>query len=149
MYDTIKSAATIAVLLLAIGCSDDSVSSGESTGECAEAVPDDEIPLPIAPASQRVDLDEPQFTNPTAVTNPLFPVGVLEHAVLLGVVDGEPWRAETTVLAQTEEIELADELRISPRHYQKLVAKIEGRPVETMAGTDEATGVRLSRPQGV
>jgi len=28
------------------------------------------------------------------------------------------------------EIELADELRISPRHYQKLVAKIEGKPEE-------------------
>jgi len=54
-----------------------------------------------APASQRVDLTRPTFTNPTKVTNPLFPISELNSAVLLGKVEGEPFRAETTLLPGT------------------------------------------------
>ena len=32
-------------------------------------------PLPVAPDSQRVDLATPTFSNPTRITNPLFPIG--------------------------------------------------------------------------
>jgi len=53
------------------------------------------------PASQRVDLTRPTFTNPTNVTNPLFPISTLGSAVLLGQVEGEPFRAETTLLPGT------------------------------------------------
>ena len=54
-----------------------------------------------APASRRVDLERPSFSNPTKVTNPLFPISELSSAVLLGQVDGEPFRAETTLLPGT------------------------------------------------
>ena len=52
-------------------------------------------------ASRRVDLTRPTFTNPTNVTNPLFPISKLRSAVLLGRVEGEPFRAETTLLPAT------------------------------------------------
>jgi hypothetical protein len=51
-----------------------------------------------APPSRRVDLELPSFTHPTAVTNPLFPIARLRSAVLLGRVDGRPFRSETTLL---------------------------------------------------
>jgi len=58
-----------------------------------------------APASKRVDLDEPTFTNPTDITNPLFPISELHSALLLGHVDGKPFRTETTLLPTTQVIE--------------------------------------------
>jgi hypothetical protein len=62
----------------------------------------------------RVDLVEPSFTNPTAALNPLFPVGELDRAVLLGRADGESFRSETTRLPGTQTI------------------IIDGEPVETV-----------------
>ena len=38
----------------------------------------------LAPESQRVDLAVPSFSNPTEITNPLFPIGELRSAVLVG-----------------------------------------------------------------
>jgi hypothetical protein len=61
--------------------------------------------LPTAPESQRVDLAEPTFSDPTAVSNPLFPIGELQRVILLGTVDGLPFRSETTLLAETKPIE--------------------------------------------
>jgi hypothetical protein len=61
--------------------------------------------LPTAPESQRVDLGEPTFSDPTAVTNPLFPIRELQRVILLGTVDGLPFRSETTLLADTKPIE--------------------------------------------
>ena len=61
--------------------------------------------LPTAPESQRVDLAEPTFSDPTAVTNPLFPIGELQRVILLGTVDGLPFRSETTLLAEAKPIE--------------------------------------------
>ena len=37
--------------------------------------------LPLAPESERVDLTAPPFSDPTNVTNPLFPISDL-HSVL-------------------------------------------------------------------
>ena len=54
-----------------------------------------------APPSERVDLERPSFTHPTRITNPLFPIGRLRSAVLLGRVDGKPFRSETTLLPGT------------------------------------------------
>jgi hypothetical protein len=51
-----------------------------------------------APPSRRVDLRPPSFTHSTAITNPLFPIARLRAAVLLGRVDGRPFRSETTLL---------------------------------------------------
>jgi hypothetical protein len=61
--------------------------------------------LPTAPESQRVDLGEPTFSDPTAVTNPLFPIRELQRVILLGTVDGLPFRSETTLLAESKLIE--------------------------------------------
>ncbi len=54
-----------------------------------------------APTSKRVDLVRPRFSNPLHITNPLFPVSNLQSVVQLGLVDGKPFRSETTTLPQT------------------------------------------------
>jgi hypothetical protein len=58
----------------------------------------------LAPDSQRVDLVMPWFSHPTRVTNPLFPIGSLD-AVIVGEVDGEPLKIETTLLPQTKTVD--------------------------------------------
>ena len=54
----------------------------------------------LAPDSRRVDLVMPSFSTPTRVTNPLFPVATLD-AVIVGEVDGQPLKIETTRLPET------------------------------------------------
>ncbi|MGH7528685.1 MAG: hypothetical protein ACREMX_18480, partial [Gemmatimonadales bacterium] len=66
-------------------------------------------PLPIRPDSERVDLTPPSFSNPTNVTNPLFPIGGLFRVLLLGNVEGVPLRVETTLLADTRTLDLGDQ----------------------------------------
>ena len=58
----------------------------------------------IAPESKRVDIAMPTFSNPTVVTNPLFPVSSQESVLLLGQVDGEPFRTEVILLPDTRVI---------------------------------------------
>jgi hypothetical protein len=58
----------------------------------------------LAPDSERVDLVMPSFSHPTRVTNPLFPIGSLD-AVIVGEVDGEPLKVETTLLPQTKTVD--------------------------------------------
>ncbi len=60
--------------------------------------------LGCAPESQRVDLETPTFSDPTNVTNPLFPISDLHSALLMGTVDGLPFRTETTLLPETRTI---------------------------------------------
>ena len=45
----------------------------------------------------------PSFTHSTRVTNPLFPISSLD-AVIVGEVDGEPLKVETTLLPQTKTV---------------------------------------------
>ncbi len=59
-----------------------------------------------APESARVDLAKPSFSNPTNITNLLFPISQLHSAVLLGNIDGHLFRAETTLLPDTKLIDL-------------------------------------------
>ncbi len=61
--------------------------------------------LPVAPKSKRVDLVAPAFPRVPSVTNPLFPIGKLESVVLNGVVDGKPFRTETTLMQETQILE--------------------------------------------
>jgi hypothetical protein len=70
------------------------------------------IPQPIvppglktAPDSARVDLAMPTFSNPTAITNPLFPVSKQASVLMLGHVDGKPFRTEVTLLPFTRIVE--------------------------------------------
>jgi hypothetical protein len=83
-------------------------SSAEATGRQGPA----EIPqpvllgdLPVAPEGERVDVTMPTFSDPTNVTNPLFPVSRQRSVLLLGKVDGEPFRTEVTLLPETRIIE--------------------------------------------
>ena len=57
--------------------------------------------LPVAPESERVDVVAPTFSQPTTITNPLFPISDLHSAVLNGTVDGKPFHTETTLLPDT------------------------------------------------
>jgi hypothetical protein len=63
--------------------------------------------LPVAPTSQRVDMNAPPFSHPTEVTNPLFPIAKLRSAVFAGRIDGKPFHTETTLMPYTQEIEWA------------------------------------------
>lgn len=54
-----------------------------------------------APESQRIDLCQPTFTNPTQVTNLLFPISNQHSYLALGTADGELFRAEVTLLPTT------------------------------------------------
>jgi hypothetical protein len=66
------------------------------------AIPDD---IPVAPESKRVDLSMPTFSDPTNVTNPLFPVAKQESVLMVGHVDGKPFRTEVTLLPETRILE--------------------------------------------
>ncbi len=81
-----------------------------------------------APTTARVDVTPPVFSHPTRITNPLFPIGALESAVLLGTVDGKPFRSETTLLPQTETV-LLDTGPVEVRLSQ-YTAYLDGRITE-------------------
>jgi hypothetical protein len=57
-----------------------------------------------AKASQRVDRYRPTFSNPTKVTNRMYPVSRLRSVVLLGHVEGKRFRTETTLLPSTDTV---------------------------------------------
>jgi hypothetical protein len=61
--------------------------------------------LPLAPDSDRRDLVAAPFSDPTSVTNPLFPISELKSAILNGRVDGKVFHTETTLLPFTKIIE--------------------------------------------
>lgn len=61
--------------------------------------------IPLASDSARRDLVAEPFSNPTAVTNPLFSIAELDSAILNGRVDGKPFYTETTLLPFTRIIE--------------------------------------------
>ena len=101
--------------LVTAGCTDEAGSLSAS-GESASAQASDEpsrtisqpaVPsrIPVAPESERVDLTMPTFSDPTNVTNPLFPVSLQESVLMLGHVDGKPFRTEVTLLPETRIIE--------------------------------------------
>jgi hypothetical protein len=73
----------------------------------SRTIPQPVIPgdIPVAPESKRVDLSVPTFSDPTNVTNPLFPVSKQESVLMVGHVDGKPFRTEVTLLPETRIIE--------------------------------------------
>ncbi len=82
--------------------------------------------LPVAPESERIDVVVPTFSDPTTITNPLFPISDLHSAVLNGRVDGKPFHTETTLLPETRIIEWAKGERVETRISQ-YVAYLDGR----------------------
>jgi hypothetical protein len=55
----------------------------------------------VAPESARIDLAMPTFSHPTEVTNRLFPVSDQASVLMIGHVDGKPFRTEVTLLPFT------------------------------------------------
>jgi hypothetical protein len=73
--------------------------------DAIETIPQPDVSdLPVAPESARVDLAMPTFSNPTEITNPLFPIANGSN-LLLGKVDGMPFRSEVTLLPDTRIME--------------------------------------------
>ncbi|MGW5469746.1 hypothetical protein [Streptomyces chartreusis] len=62
--------------------------------------------LPLAPEGDRVDLAQPEFTDPTRITNPLHPTAGTDQVVMGGQTDGEPFRTEISTLPGTRTIDL-------------------------------------------
>src|SRR5215218_2140396 len=91
------------------GMSEKAASSTASTAAevGSRRIPQPVVPgdIPVAPQSERVDLSMPTFSDPTNVTNPLFPVSKQESVLMLGHVDGKPFRTEVTLLPETRIIE--------------------------------------------
>lgn len=112
------SVALVAVSALTLGACRDQPSAGlmipgsgmlaSDVTQCTPAPPDSIIDLPIADPSKRIDLYTPVFSHPTSVTNPLFPISNLHQAILIGAVDGEPLRIETTLLPKTIPMDMGD-----------------------------------------
>ena len=101
---TLIGAGLIGAVLIA-GCGDGG-SSGSSTEAAASTESSTEdTTLVTAPDSERVDLAEPTFSNPTAVTNPLFPIAELDQVIQLGEEAGAALRFEVTLLPETKMIE--------------------------------------------
>lgn len=92
------SAALSATALVAGGCRDEDEKRGTLAQPTVEG-------LPVATASKRVDLATPTFSAPTEISNPLFPVSKQKSVLLLGQVDGKPFRTEVTLLPETRIIE--------------------------------------------
>ena len=86
--------------------------------------------LPLAPDSARRDLVAGPFSDPTAVTNPLFPIADLRSAILNGHVDGLPFYTETTLLPFARIIEWTPGqcVRVLVSQY---MAFLDGRLTET------------------
>ena len=98
-------AVLLAGALAAGGCGDERGSASPSRGgqeTIAQPVVGD---LPVAPDNERIDLASPTFSDPTNVSNPLFPVSKQASVLFLGRVDGKPFRTEVTLLPETRIIE--------------------------------------------
>jgi hypothetical protein len=98
--------------------------------------------LPVAPKSKRVDITAPTFSNPTDITNPLFPVSRLRSVIFSGKVDGEPFHTETTLLPETRIIEWSPgqevEARVS-QYFAYLGGRIEEVALDYYAQADDGS----------
>lgn len=81
--------------------------------------------LPVSPDDRRVDIAMPAFSNPTKITNPLFPISDLHSVVLLGNVDRRLLRTETTLVKKSKTIEwMGQRIPVLESQY---VAYLDGR----------------------
>src|ERR687894_113338 len=98
--DKKKLVASVAALalaaVLAVGCGTEPTakkdkSPGTSTTAVTTSSCGTESGTGCAPEGERVDLAKPSFSDPTNVTNSLFPASNQESVLLLGQVDGKPF----------------------------------------------------------
>jgi hypothetical protein len=98
--------------------------------------------LPVASQSARIDVSAPTFSNPTRITNPLFPISDLHSAVFSGRVEGKPFHTETTLLPETRLIEWAPgqvvETRIS-QYFAYIEGRIEEVALDYYAQADDGS----------
>jgi hypothetical protein len=98
--------------------------------------------LPLAPESDRVDVAAPTFSDPTNITNPLFPISELHSVVFSGEVEGKPFHTETTLLPETRIVEWGDgeqvETRIS-QYFAYLDRRIEEVALDYYAQADDGS----------
>ena len=100
------------------------------TAQAGETIPQPAVPkdVPLAPESERVDLAMPTFTDPTNITNPLFPVSQQASVLMLGHVEGKPFRTEVTLLPETRIIEWeGQQVEVAVSQY---TAFLDGRITE-------------------
>ncbi len=76
-----------------------------SSSDPSGPAPDPTPTLVTAPLSARVDLGEPTFSDPTSITNPLFPISELTQVVQVGSEGDVALRHEITLLPETKTIE--------------------------------------------
>jgi hypothetical protein len=98
------------VAVLAVGCGAESIagkdkSPGTSPTATTTSSCGTESGTGCAPKRERVDLTTPSFSDPTNITNPLFPILNQESVLMLGRVDGKAFRTEVTLLPDTKIIE--------------------------------------------
>ena len=104
-------AVAAALTAAAAGCTGDSSPASGSAQRAPTTAGVQTIPQPavddprVAPESERVDLVVPTFSDPTNVDNPLFPISQQASVLLLGRVDGKPFRTEVTLLPDTRIVE--------------------------------------------
>jgi hypothetical protein len=116
--------ACLVAALVAGSCSSDKGSNAASPSTTSTAPGG--TTQPTAPESQRVDLAEPTFSNPTEVHNPWFPISDLHSAVILGNEEGDPLKIETTLLPDHETVRLKNGERVELLISQ-FVAYLDGR----------------------
>ena len=94
--------AGLAATLLIGACTGGGGQATVSASQSSREIPQPVVPhVAVAPENQRVDLRVPNFSHPTEVTNPLFPVSKQASVLFLGHVDGKPFRTEVTLLPDT------------------------------------------------
>jgi hypothetical protein len=76
-----------------------------------------------------VDIEAPTFSNPTEITNPLFPISELHSVIFSGAVEGKPFHTETTLLPQTRMIEWSED-QWTEALFSQYMAFIDGRVEE-------------------
>ncbi len=101
LFDANK-AGQIAAIGLLVALMTTACGGGNSAGSTAA---DSTQALSTAPDSARVDLEEPTFSDPTTITNPLFPIADLTQVVQIGSDADGSLRQEVTLLPGTKMIQ--------------------------------------------
>lgn len=96
----------------------------------------------LAPLAARRDIVAAPFANSTSVTNSLFPTADLDSAVLNGVVGGEVFHTETTLLPFTQLIEWTPGqcVRVLVSQYMAFLAgRLEETAIDLYAQADDGS----------
>jgi hypothetical protein len=105
-----RAAATIVGIgitgIVGVSCDDSPAREATTSTAAADA---ETVPNPTVPERQRVDTYTPAFTQPTNVTNPLFPISDLHSALLLGNDEADLLRIETTLLPEPKVVTIDGE----------------------------------------